>query len=93
MQFVVIFGPPASGKMTVGLELAKITGFKLLHNHMTIDFIIRFFDFGSPKFVKLNSEFRKRIIEEVASSDLPGLIFTYVWGLEQEADKRFIYEM
>jgi shikimate kinase len=33
MNFIVIFGPPAVGKMTVGQELARLTGYKLFHNH------------------------------------------------------------
>jgi transcription initiation factor TFIIIB Brf1 subunit/transcription initiation factor TFIIB len=37
--FIIIIRPPAVGKMAVGLELAKRTGFKLLHNHMTIDLV------------------------------------------------------
>ena len=39
MKFVVIFGPQAVGKMTVGQEIEKITGLKLLHNHMTIELL------------------------------------------------------
>ena len=34
---VIIFGPPAVGKMTVGSKLSKLTGLKLFHNHMTIE--------------------------------------------------------
>jgi len=90
MRFVVIFGPPAVGKMTVGVELAKLTGLRLFHNHMTIDLVLNFFDFGQPPFHRLVSEFRRRIFEEVASSDLPGLIFTFVWALDQESDRAFI---
>jgi shikimate kinase len=37
MKFVLIFGPQAVGKMTVGQELAKITGLKLFHNHIIKD--------------------------------------------------------
>ena len=33
MKLVIIFGPHAVGKMTVGQELAKITDLKLFHNH------------------------------------------------------------
>ena len=36
MKFILIFGPQAVGKMTVGQELQKITGLKLFHNHMTL---------------------------------------------------------
>ena len=37
MKFIIITGPQAVGKMTVGQELVKITNLKLLHNHMTIE--------------------------------------------------------
>jgi hypothetical protein len=90
MHFVVIFGPPAVGKMTVGYELAQLTGFKLFHNHMTIDLVRNFFPFDHPQFGKLVGEFRRRILEEVAVSDLPGLIFTYVWALDDPRDKACI---
>ncbi len=80
MKLVVIFGPPAVGKMAVGRELAKLTGFKLFHNHMTIELVIEFFDYGTPKFNILNQEFRRRIFEEVASSDLPGYDFYLCLG-------------
>ena len=87
MHFVCVFGPPAVGKMTVGHELAKLTGFKLFHNHMTVDPVLDIFPFGSPPFGRLVGEFRRRIIEEAVAADLPGLIFTYVWALEDERDR------
>lgn len=90
MKFIVIFGPPAVGKMTVGHELAKRTGLKLFHNHMSIDLALNFFGFGELPFHRLVSEFRKRIFEEVAASDLPGLIFTFVWSLQLESDRKYI---
>jgi hypothetical protein len=90
MRFVVIFGPPAVGKMSVGHELARLTGFRLFHNHMTIELALNFFGFGEPQFHRLVNEFRRRIFEEVAASDLPGLIFTYVWALDHPSDKEFV---
>lgn len=90
MKFVVIFGPPAVGKMTVGVELAKLTGLRLFHNHITIDLVLNFFDFGQPQFHRLVAEFRRRIFEEVASSDLPGLIFTFVWALDLDSERAYI---
>lgn len=90
MKFIVIFGPPAVGKMSVGQELARLTGFKLFHNHMTIELALNFFEFEDSRFQKLVSEFRRRVFEEVAASELPGLIFTFVWALDLEADKKFI---
>jgi hypothetical protein len=87
---VFIVGPPAVGKMTVGYELAARTGLKLFHNHHTIELALQFFPFGSPPFTRLVQEFRRRIFEEVAASDLPGLIFTYVWAFDQPADDAIV---
>ena len=87
MHFVCVFGPPAVGKMTVGRELARLTGYKLLHNHMTVEPVLDIFPFGSPPFGRLVNEFRRRILEEAVAADLPGLVFTLVWGLEDERDR------
>ena len=37
MKLVLLIGNSAVGKMTVGQELAKITGLRLFHNHMMIE--------------------------------------------------------
>jgi len=91
-RFIVIFGPPAVGKMAVGAELERLTGLRLFHNHMAIEPVLRFFPFGSPPFVRLVDEFRRRVFEEVAASDLPGLSFTFVWNLDGDGDRRFLEE-
>lgn len=83
---IFIVGPPAVGKMAVGHELARRTGLKLFHNHHTIDLALRFFDFATPPFQRLVGEFCRRIFEEVAQSELPGLIFTYVWAFDDARD-------
>ncbi|HLN78585.1 MAG TPA: AAA family ATPase [Nocardioidaceae bacterium] len=90
MDLLVIFGPPAVGKMTVGREVARLTGYKLFHNHMTVEPVLELFEFGSPPFVRLVSEFRTRVIEEAAESDLPGLVFTFVWALDDPRDKELV---
>ena len=84
MKLVILFGPQAVGKMTVGQELAKRTGLKLFHNHMTIDLVANFFDYSSREGKRLVSLFRQEIFQAVASSDLPGLIFTYVWAFDRK---------
>jgi hypothetical protein len=90
VQLVVIFGPPAVGKMTVGHQRCRLTGFKLFHNHMTVEPVLDIFEFGSPPFSRLVNEFRRRVIEEACKAELPGLVFTFVWGLELESDLRVI---
>ncbi|MGZ8742056.1 MAG: AAA family ATPase [Nocardioides sp.] len=88
MHFVCVFGPPAVGKMTVGHEIARLTGFKLFHNHMSVEPILEVFDFGSPPFGRLVTEIRQRVVEEAVGCGLSGLIFTYVWALDDAGDAR-----
>ncbi len=90
MHFVFVFGPPAVGKMTVGRALAARTGYKLLHNHMTVEPVLEIFAFGSLPFGRLVSEFRRRVLEEALAADLDGLVFTMVWGLELDEDRALV---
>ncbi|WP_064094014.1 AAA family ATPase [Rossellomorea aquimaris] len=93
MKFVLVFGPQAVGKMTVGQELAKITGLKLFHNHMTIDLVSHFFDYGTKEGKRLVSLFRQEIFEEVSKSHLKGLIFTYVWAFDMQEDWDYVHHV
>lgn len=89
-NLVIIFGPPAVGKMTVGYELAKMTGYKLMHNHLSIELSREFFDFGHPSQLSLSEKIRKVLFTEIAKSDLPGLIFTFVWGFNLDSEKKYV---
>lgn len=92
MKFIIIFGPQAVGKMTVGHELEKITGIKLLHNHQTLELLEPYFGF-TPKTFELSNFFRNQIFKAVAESNLNGLIFTYVWAFDLKEDWKYINEI
>lgn len=62
MKFILIFGPQAVGKMTVGHSLEKITDLKLFHNHMTIELLYPLFGFGAETW-RLSDLFRTEIFE------------------------------
>ena len=93
MKLLILFGPPAVGKMTVGQELARVTGFKLFHNHMTIDFLLNFFEYETKEFSRLDLLFRSEIFDAVVTSALPGLIFTYMWALNEPGDKSYVDDL
>ena len=93
MKLLIIFGPQAVGKMTVGQELEKITGLKLFHNHMTIELVSHFFSYGTKEGKELVKAIRKEIFETVSKSELEGLIFTYMWALESQKDWDYIEEI
>ena len=90
MSLVIIFGPPAVGKMSVGHELQELTGLRLFHNHATIELVLQFFPFGDPGFFSLVRELRHRVMDAVAASELPGLIFTYVWAFDDPRDRQAV---
>lgn len=91
MKFIIITGPQAVGKMTVGQELVKITNLKLLHNHMTIEVLTKIFDYSRDSFRKLNEEFRVQIFEEFAKSNEDGIIFTTTWDFDSKEDWNMMY--
>ncbi len=85
MKLVFIYGPPAVGKLTVARELAKITGFKLFHNHVSIRFVQSIFEFGTKTFWRLTDKFRLEMLEE-ASKEKVDTIFTFVYGKGTDDD-------
>ncbi|TCC25114.1 AAA family ATPase [Kribbella speibonae] len=92
MRLLLIIGPPAVGKMTVGREIAARSNFRLFHNHHTIEPLVEIFGYGTPPFNVLNVEFRRRVIEEAARNDLD-LIFTLVWDLRDPADTAYVEDL
>jgi hypothetical protein len=77
MKLIFLYGLPATGKLTVGRELAAITGFKLFHNHLAVDLLLSVFEFGSPQFVELREKIWLSVFESAIATGLPGLIFTF----------------
>jgi len=92
-KLILIVGPQAVGKMTVGQELAKITDLKLFHNHMTIDLVSNFFSYGTDVGKKLVHSFRMQIFDEVSKSDLEGIIFTYCWVFGEEKEEKYVQKI
>lgn len=88
MDLVIIVGPQAVGKMTVGEVLAKKKGYKLFHNHMTIDLVLTLFSYEEGQ--KLIGSFREQIFKEFLHSSSNGLVFTYVWAFELQSEWDYI---
>lgn len=88
-MLLLIIGPPAVGKMTVGRAVADRSSYRLFHNHHTIELLLDVFDYGTPAFRTLNSEFRRRVLEEAAAAGTD-LIFTYVWGMDAASEADYL---
>lgn len=88
---VIILGPHAVGKMTVGQELAKITGLRLFHNHISIELARKLFEPNEKdEFKFLIHTIRQNVFELFATRDLPGLIFTYMCAFDKQEELDYL---
>ncbi len=80
MNLILIYGPPASGKLTVAKKLATITGYTLLDNHQVTDYLPQLFPSGLPDLevagAKLGRKIRLLIFEAAAANNV-SLITTF----------------
>ena len=79
MKLIFLHGLPGVGKLTVARELAKLTDFKLFHNHLVVDLVESVFDFGTEAFVELREKIWLKVFSQAAQSTLNGMIFTFAY--------------
>ncbi len=83
MTFVLLYGPPAVGKLTVAKELAALTGYRLFHNHLSIDLAEAVFERDTPPFGLIIKAVRGLVFEEAAKAGVD-LIFTVVYAYPED---------
>ena len=93
MHLLCIIGPPAVGKMTVGRAVCDLTGFRLFHNHMSIEPLLGVFDFDSPSFRRINTLIRREVIAEAVRADLPGLVFSFAIDFDRAGERELLQEL
>ncbi len=79
MNLIFLYGPPGVGKLTVGKELAKLTGYKLFHNQLTVDLVHSLFDWGTPLYNKFVKKYRFELLAKAAQTKVDGVIYTYCY--------------
>ena len=79
MKLIFLHGLPGVGKLTVARELAKLTRFKLFHNHLAVDLVQSVFEFGSLPFVELREKIWLAVFSEAVAAGLNGMIFTFAY--------------
>jgi hypothetical protein len=83
---VVIIGPPAVGKMTVGQALAQRTGLPLFHNHVVADIVAPYFPVGTPEFTAMNHKITTLMVSELSRVHAAGLILTRTHDFDNPRD-------
>ncbi len=91
-ELLLITGPPAVGKMTVGRAICARSDFRLFHNHHTVEPLLEVFGHGTPSFERLTLEFRRRVLEEAVEHRLR-LVFTLVWGVDDPVEAALVGQM
>lgn len=93
MKIILIFGPQAVGKMTIGEKVGGSLGLPLLHNHVTLDAIWPYIGWNERTF-ELSNRLRMDIFQHISQdASHPGIVFTFVWGFDLLEDWHFIEEM
>ena len=90
MSLIFIIGPPAVGKMTVGQDLAELTGFKLFHNHVAIETVAPYFSYGSPQGRGLVNQIRRAFFDAFAADKGNGYIVTFVWAFGEPGEREYL---
>lgn len=91
MNLIFIYGPPASGKLTIAEELVKQTGYRLCHNHLTMDLAREIY----PEFNELRFNLVDKLrldVFEYAAQHGTNLISTVVYG-GGEDDEKFVADV
>ena len=79
MKLIFLHGMPGVGKLTIARDLSALTGFRLFHNHLTVDLVTSLFEFGSRPFVELRERIWLDSIAQACDAELAGLIFTFAF--------------
>lgn len=77
MKLIVLYGPPAAGKLTIAHELAKRTNYRVMDMNLTLAAVTQLFPMGTPRYRELHRNFRTKLLEAAVIDDLPGVIFTH----------------
>lgn len=82
---VFIYGPPAAGKLTVANALAAITGYKIFHNHASMDLVNSVLEPFTPPSLELVKKIRLDVIDAAIRNGVD-LIFTMVYAHSEDRE-------
>ena len=76
MQVVFIFGPTASGKLTIAREVAAKTGFRLFPDHLAATLVSGIFDTDMRPFIRIREWAWMEVLREATHANR-SLVFTF----------------
>jgi len=92
MYIILLYGPPAVGKLTVAKELSMWAGLPIFHNHLTRDLVYDIFPNALSENYSLVTTLRNDVFSYCARQN-QSLIFTWVYeGVEDDESLRSMVE-
>ena len=88
-NLIVICGPQAVGKMTVGEKLRDKLKYNFMMNHDSIEVSDRIFGFATPAQNEFNRIFREKAFETAVKHNVD-IIFTYVCAFDVPWEKEYL---
>lgn len=93
MKLVILYGPPAAGKLTIAQNLAKIADIHVFDNHQVIDIIEPIVTRQYPDFANLVYQTQRNIIEAAVKANQANIVITFPYASNLERDVEFITEV
>ena len=91
-DLVVIIGPQAVGKMTIGEKLKEKIGYTLMTNHDSIEIAIKIFSSNKNAKLKLKSKIREDVFNICLENNI-SIIFTFVVDFNTNEDILYLNEL
>lgn len=91
-NIILITGPQAVGKMTVGEALKEKIGYNLMVNHDTIEVSDKIFGFATPTQKKLNWKMREAVFD-ICTEFNESLIFTVMIDFNEQYEWDYVLEL
>ena len=91
-DLVVIIGPQAVGKMTIGEKLKEKIGYTIMTNHDSIEIAIKIFSSNKDAKLKLKSKIREDVFNICLENNI-SIIFTFVVDFNTNDDILYLNEL
>jgi len=83
VKLVILYDPPAVGKLSVAQALAAGTGLRVLHNHLFINLSHALFGWGEQSRA-FTRRLREVSLEAAREGGVLGVIVTFVYARDRE---------